>query len=856
MKLDKSISLFEKMLNTSQELFGSCDRDGFILYLSNACNKMLGYSSQELVGRHYSEILHPEDLESTTLVIQDIFENDSQINFDNRFFHKDGHIVYAHWSGAWSEDDKLLYFIGHDVTAQKLEKQKLGEQQELHRALVEHGSDMLALFDESISFTYSSGSTQRILGYSPEQLVGVNAFSLIHPDDVPQVQEKLLSVLASESHATISDFRFKDANGEWKWLETTISNQLQNPAVRALVTSSRDITESFINKKKLIESEQRFRSMFNENPDAILIENPQGLVIDANPAAEALLSIPKHLILNRHFSEFLPPETVEVCTRHLQEAFSGNTVKFELEADYEEYGKLNLEITKIPVTIGTQTIAVHSVIKNITAKIEAQKELKKLSLVAQHTTNGVVITDADRKIVWTNEGFTRLTGYSFDEAKGRTPSDLLHQKNADITPFNLVKPDMLQGKPVSFEIQNQKKDGNIVWTSVQVNPVHNEKGELTNYVTLQTDISQLKKSEQELEKLSLVASGTDNGVVITDAHGLTEWVNEGFTRITGYTSSEIVGRKPGELLQGPETDPEAIRTIGEKLRSGSHFNILLINYKKSGEKFWVSMDITPVHDEAGHVRQFIAIQKDVTFIKEAEADLLKMTQDLYAQNRDLQQFTYIVSHNLRAPVANAIGLTSLLSKVDKDSELFNLTLSNLKQSVSQLDVVLKDMNTILSIRDGKGNLEKEQVRVKQKIKQALESLQEPLQKCGGEVIIDVDDNLSVLANKAYIYSIFYNLLSNSIKYRSQSRALKVRVKSFGNSSNGTLISFSDNGSGFDMKSAKDSVFKLYKRFHMDKKGRGIGLYLIKTHLEAMGGHIEVTSQAGAGTRFLIYLPKI
>ncbi|MBF9251674.1 hypothetical protein I2I11_00035 [Pontibacter sp. 172403-2] len=99
------------------------------------------------------------------------------------------------------------------------------------------------------------------------------------------------------------------------------------------------------------------------------------------------------------------------------------------------------------------------------------------------------------------------------------------------------------------------------------------------------------------------------------------------------------------------------------------------------------------------------------------------------------------------------------------------------------------------------------------------------------------------------------MLSNAINYRSRDRSLVVHIKCFGNTEKGTLISFSDNGSGFDMDKAGDDVFKLYKRFHTDKRGRGIGLYLVKTHLEAMGGHVEVSSQLGVGTKFLIYLPK-
>ncbi|WP_317175427.1 PAS domain-containing sensor histidine kinase [Pontibacter cellulosilyticus] len=860
--------------------------------------------------------------------------------------------------------------MGRDVTDQKLGIQQLQEKDELHRALVEHGTDMLALFDENVNFTYSGGSTERILGYTAESLMGINAFSLIHPDDVEMVQEKLVQALESEEQVTISDFRFLHINGEWRRLETCLSNQLHNPAVKALVTSSRDVTEKYRNRQRLIESEQRFKSLFEYNPDAVFVENREGLILEANQAAEQLLGLPKHEILFKPIFGFLPPEAVAVCDRHLADAFNGNTVKFLLKSDFED-GKLVLEVTKIPVKVNGEVLAVHSIVKDITAatnyheaveqhakklttifesitdafctigrdwkytyvnseferltnhkkeefvgksffelyqdssseifyknylyamqtgcsvhfeaysqeygiwlsirafpseeglsiyfnditeRVEVQRELQQLSLVARHSTNGVIITNAARTVEWVNDSFTRLTGYTLEEALGKVPAELLQAQHKDQHPLEAVKDEMLRGVPISREVCSRRKDGKSVWFSVQVNPVFGEQGEIVKFVTILTDITERIKSQQELEMLSLVASGTDNAVIIMDVEGLTEWVNVGFTKMTGFTIAEMAGRKPAEVLRGEETEDITLRKLCEKLREGVHFNVMIAYYRKSGEKFWASVDTTPICDKNGNVTRFVAIQKDITFRKEAEENLLKMTQDLNRQNTDLQQFTYIVSHNLRAPVANAIGLANLLTKVGKDSALYDDSLAHLKQSVEQLDIVLKDMNTILSVRDGQGSLELEKIRVKLVVEQALNSLEESLKQCDGEVLFHIADDIEVKANKAYLYSIFYNLLSNAIKYRAIDRKLRVEVKCQASPDKGVLISFSDNGSGFDMAKAKDNVFKLYKRFHKNKNGRGIGLYLIKTHLEAMGGQIEVTSKTGVGTSFQIIIP--
>jgi signal transduction histidine kinase len=135
----------------------------------------------------------------------------------------------------------------------------------------------------------------------------------------------------------------------------------------------------------------------------------------------------------------------------------------------------------------------------------------------------------------------------------------------------------------------------------------------------------------------------------------------------------------------------------------------------------------------------------------------------------------------------------------------------------------------------------------------MHDLRDALRQCGGQVRLTVPDGLRISGNRAYLYSIFYNLLSNAIKYRSPARVLDVAIDCVAEDGGGARLSFTDNGSGFDTYKAGSEVFQLYKRFHTNQRGRGIGLFLVKTHVEAMGGKIEVTSAVDAGTRFLIHL---
>ncbi|MFD2786202.1 sensor histidine kinase [Hymenobacter rubripertinctus] len=228
-------------------------------------------------------------------------------------------------------------------------------------------------------------------------------------------------------------------------------------------------------------------------------------------------------------------------------------------------------------------------------------------------------------------------------------------------------------------------------------------------------------------------------------------------------------------------------------------------------------------------------------------------QEVVAQNQDLQQFTYIVSHNLRAPLASALGLADLLGTEEPGSTYFEETRTHLLTSLHQLDRVLRDMNTILAIRDQKSLAEAEAVPLAEVVQQVVQNLQEALDQCGGTMRVAIPAGLSVRANRAYLYSIFFNLLSNALQYRADERPLEVTVTATGGEGQETRMTVADNGSGFDQEQAGDDVFKLYKRFHPHRPGRGLGLYLIKTHVESMGGHISVHSRVGEGTRFTIVI---
>jgi signal transduction histidine kinase len=240
-------------------------------------------------------------------------------------------------------------------------------------------------------------------------------------------------------------------------------------------------------------------------------------------------------------------------------------------------------------------------------------------------------------------------------------------------------------------------------------------------------------------------------------------------------------------------------------------------------------------------------------VQEKGRKLIDANEELIKHNHELQQFSYTISHNLRAPVARLLGLTNLLSmKHYEASEEMQELVRLIKDSSLEFDGVIRDLNKIIDVRN-------EFYRVKEKIN-FIQELEQAKKNVGENLFTDV--RLFVDFTEPVIYtvrpilnSILYNLISNAIKYKSAQRNLELKIKTY-KSGDFVVMEIGDNGMGMNLDSYGKDLFGLYKRFHAHIEGRGLGLYLVKSQVESLGGKIEIKSQLNVGTTFFIYFKII
>jgi len=274
---------------------------------------------------------------------------------------------------------------------------------------------------------------------------------------------------------------------------------------------------------------------------------------------------------------------------------------------------------------------------------------------------------------------------------------------------------------------------------------------------------------------------------------------------------------------------------------------------KDGSVKWFDVRWEGIANEQKVNTGFILAFKDITARKTSDLERDRMTTDLVQRYKELEQFTYIVSHNLRAPVANIMGLSDLLNSFDFNLSESKDVLKALETSISVLDQTIMDLNHILQVRSDV-NEQSEIVSFQFLVNDIILSLENLIQK----EHVTINTNFIAVENiiivKSYMYSIFYNLILNGIKYRRPGVDPVISIFTIKKDEKLEIL-FKDNGTGIEEKNIKN-LFGLYRRFDANVEGKGMGLFIVKMQAENLGGKISVQSEPGLGTTFKLTFPKV
>jgi PAS domain S-box-containing protein len=463
------------------------------------------------------------------------------------------------------------------------------------------------------------------------------------------------------------------------------------------------------------------------------------------------------------------------------------------------------------------------------------------------------------QFIW-NKGIFGIYGYAKNEV-GNTSKwwfDRIHPEDSLRMSVNLYS--FLEQKTERWqdEYRFMCADGTYKYVFDRGFLVKDENNKAIRMIGSMQDVTRQKEEEQRLRLLETVITQTKESVLITDIDiSKTEipqiiYVNPAFLKMTGYKANEVIGKSP-IIFKGDKSDEQEFKKLVNSIKNFKECSVETISYKKNKTEYWVNFSMIPVTNKDGEFTHWISIQRDVTEHKQQEKEKEQLIRELTQNNKDLKQFSYITSHNFRAPLSNLTGLLALIDDVPIENEELKEILNGFKKSTKLLNETIEDLVKVVIIKDNP-SIQKEDVYIKDVFENVFFQLNNQINLHKPTLKIDIDEKVKLHINKAYLESIVLNILTNAIKYRATERALRINIK-VSETEDAVSLVIKDNGIGIDMEKNRDKIFGLYQRFHNYPDSKGLGLYLVKSQVEAMGGNIDVNSRVNKGTEFIITFKK-
>lgn len=505
-----------------------------------------------------------------------------------------------------------------------------------------------------------------------------------------------------------------------------------------------------------------------------------------------------------------------------------------------------------------EAIKMAGIIRDITAskRVELEKADWKLRYELVVASSGQVIYDYNLligTILWSGN-IHNILGYTETEMGGiNNWEDHIHP---DDRAYALKVLSAAEKKLEQYDVNYRfrKKSGEYLFIHDRGFFIANERGEATRMMGMMIDITknhtieaELRESEYRFKTLQQASFG---GIALHDK-GLILDCNQGLARMTGYEQSELIGMNGLELIAFEYRD-----LVMTNILSGYEQPYDVQGIRKNGTRYSIEVQAKNVPYKGKDIR--VTEFRDITERKKVEAkiieqnaSLIALTDNLRRKNNQLEEFTEIVSHNLRSPIGNVLSLLELLSKTSDEKEqeeLNQLIVRSSQNIINSLD----ELNEVLKIKQDQ-EIEKQRLSFENVYQRVRNMLHTKALEMNATFHTDFQVAEITYPN-IYLESILLNLLSNSLKYSHSRRKPEITIKTYRENEN-LILTVEDNGLGMDLQRYGHQLFKLRKTFHNHPEGRGVGLFLVKNQIEALGGTISASSKKDEGTRFTIDFGK-
>lgn len=584
-------------------------------------------------------------------------------------------------------------------------------------------------------------------------------------------------------------------------------------------------------------SEERYRLMTENATDMISRHTLDGIYLYVSPACRPLLGYAPEEMLGRSAYDFFHPDDlteIQHSNTAIQEQPIVYTASYRIrrkDGDYIWFETTSRTIRDAATGAPQEIMAVS---RNITRRKAAEEALRsseqRFRQIVETAGEGIWIIDAESRTTFVNRKMAEMLGWTPEAMLGRSLWDFIDEEGRAIATSNVARP--RQGIEERHDFRFRRSDGRAVWTIVATTPIQDETGAYAGALAMITDITERKAVEEQLRLLGSAVQQANEAICITTAEldppgPAICFVNPAFTRMTGYSAEEVMGKTP-RILQGPRTDRAVLDRLRRDLEQGRPFYGATVNYRKDGTPFDIEWRIAPIRDDQGVITHFVAVQHDITERKASEvqvnqlnADLQQRTIALEATNRELEAFSYSVSHDLRAPLRSIDGFSQALcedyaDRLDAEGQNYLNRISAAARRMSRLidDLLNLSRLTRSELQRTRVDLSAIAHRVIAELRQAHPHRAVEV-RIAAEVIAEGDPRL--------LQVVLENLLGNAWKFTSQHPTARIEFDVIQDAAT-TVYFVRDDGAGFDMLYA-GKLFGPFQRLHGEAMFPGVGVGL-------------------------------
>lgn len=755
--------------------------------------------------------------------------------------------------------------ISIDITKIKESEIIVKESEARLQAILENTDASIYSLDTSFCYINFNAAIKKRLKatYGFDIAVGQNTYEFLQefdPNEAEYWAEIYNQALRGKSLRFIKQF---NQNGEHSFFDFSINPIFEKDIVTGLSCIAYDITQNILNEKKVAESEVRFRSLIEQGNDMASMIDTNLRLIYESPNRSKLLGYTNEEWSKLKPIELLHPDDVakssEVISKCLKRPQHPYQAKLRFKKRDGSYMTAIGSISNLLDVDGVNAIVTN--FRDVTGE-----ELAKEHLLASEIRFKNIIEQLPFAVVsFNSSGFVNATNHTWNNLfpetiYSLTDYNILNDQNFSNIGLSYALKKAFFGEivtlnPIDFVPAIQLRKSCKHWLTLTFYPLLSDTKEVLEVILIINDITDAQEAQRALESsqanLKTLFDNTTVGYLLISLE----------KKIVSYNqaASEIVGKISGKDLQKGSSASTFIHPAREKALSRMFKDVIkgkALAYDietplNAGGTMWVSVQFAPIYSGMKDIEGMIMSITDITAKKESNIREQKITNELVQRNKDLEQFAYIISHNLRSPVANIMGFAEILRDGNFDTMQQQYFIQELTNSVFSLDSVIKDLNQILTVK--RQITERFEIINFNKITQeVIRSISDVIQREKATISFDFEiENYNCI--KSYIHSIFYNLISNAIKYKAPNIPPHISISSQ-IVDDYIVLKFKDNGMGIDLTKKGNQVFGLYKKFNKDIEGKGMGLFMVKTQVESIGGQIAIESIPNKGTLFTITLP--